>query len=181
MKKDGTRFTIQFNSANPRHQIVANVLNAVKRCMASLIVDAICDYLARYGNSNEILSCSITPSVPLPQYDNDSTSDGMKKNEMRFTIRFNPADPRHKITINALNASGRRIATLIADAVYDYLVRHGSIIPSEPPSPHDTNTISEKLPIRADIEKSSVGSLDNAAYDDDIRDAVLSGLSAFSL
>lgn len=48
----------------------------------------------------------------------------MKKDETRYTIRFNPADPRHKIAMEALNTAGRRKATLIADAVYEYLARY---------------------------------------------------------
>jgi len=49
----------------------------------------------------------------------------MKKDEDRFTIRFNPADPRQKITRDALTAAGRRKALLITDAVCEYLARHG--------------------------------------------------------
>jgi len=48
----------------------------------------------------------------------------MKKDQTRFTIRFNPADPRHQTAMSALELAGRRKATLIADAVCEYLLRH---------------------------------------------------------
>ena len=48
-----------------------------------------------------------------------------KKDENRFTIRFNPADPRQQMVRDALAASGRRKAALLTDAVYEYLIRHG--------------------------------------------------------
>jgi hypothetical protein len=49
----------------------------------------------------------------------------MKKDETRFTIRFNMADPRQQRAMQALEASGRRKATLISDAVCEYLAQHG--------------------------------------------------------
>ena len=52
------------------------------------------------------------------------SSEGTKKDEARYTIRFNPADPRHKRAMAALDAAGRRKATLIADAVCEYLAHH---------------------------------------------------------
>ena len=49
----------------------------------------------------------------------------MKKDETRFTIRFCPVDPRHRLAVEALNAAGRRKASLIAEAVCRYLAQHG--------------------------------------------------------
>ena len=43
-----------------------------------------------------------------------------KKNEARFTIKFNPANPRHREAIRILNEAGRGKATLIADALCMY-------------------------------------------------------------
>ena len=40
-----------------------------------------------------------------------------KKNENRFTIKFNPANPRHKEAMRILDEAGRRKASLIADAL----------------------------------------------------------------
>ena len=54
----------------------------------------------------------------------------MKKDNTRFTIRFNPADPRHQRVMDVLESAGRRKASLIADAVCEYLVRHGGVEPS---------------------------------------------------
>ena len=43
-----------------------------------------------------------------------------KKNEARFTIKFNPANPRHQEAIRTLNEAGRGKAALIADALCMY-------------------------------------------------------------
>ena len=51
----------------------------------------------------------------------------MKKDEARCTLRFTPADPRHRVVMDTINAMGRRKASFIVDAVWDYLVRHGRI------------------------------------------------------
>ena len=61
----------------------------------------------------------------------------MKKDEARYTIRFCPADPRHRTVMEALDAAGRRKASLIVDAIWEYLVRHGGAetLVSPPPVP----------------------------------------------
>ena len=43
-----------------------------------------------------------------------------KKNEARFTIKFNPANPRHREAMRMLNEAGRCKASLIADALSLY-------------------------------------------------------------
>ena len=43
-----------------------------------------------------------------------------KKNEARFTIKFNPVNPRHRKAIEFLNRVGRGKAALIADALCEY-------------------------------------------------------------
>ena len=43
-----------------------------------------------------------------------------KKDETRFTIKFNPANPRHREAMRALNEAGRSKASLIADALCLY-------------------------------------------------------------
>ena len=43
-----------------------------------------------------------------------------KKNEARFTIKFNPANPRHREAMRILNEAGRGKAALIADALCMY-------------------------------------------------------------
>ena len=40
-----------------------------------------------------------------------------KKDEARFTIKFNPLNPRHKEAMKVLNEAGRSKASLIADAL----------------------------------------------------------------
>jgi len=99
----------------------------------------------------------------------------MKKDKHRFTIRFNPADPRQQMIAEMLEAAGRRKASLITDALYEYLMRYGNdgiraIAPLppiqkviEPPEPTIvTNDIPESPP-------------------DDIRDAIFDGLSVFNM
>ena len=50
-----------------------------------------------------------------------------KKDETRFTIKFNPANPRHKEAMRILNEDGgRRKASLIADALCMYV--HGNSV-----------------------------------------------------
>ena len=48
-----------------------------------------------------------------------------KSDPLRFTLRFCAANPRHQKTMEALEVAGRRKAYLVADAVYEYLMRHG--------------------------------------------------------
>lgn len=48
-----------------------------------------------------------------------------KKEESRFNIRFNPADPTHQITIEILSHAGRSKANLIANAIAFYLKMAG--------------------------------------------------------
>ena len=44
-----------------------------------------------------------------------------KKDEARFTIKFNPLNPRHKEAMRVLNEAGRSKASLIADALCMFL------------------------------------------------------------
>ena len=44
-----------------------------------------------------------------------------KKEESRFNIRFNPADPTHQMAIEILSHAGRSKANLIANAIAFYL------------------------------------------------------------
>ena len=132
----------------------------------------------------------------------------MKKDEDRFTIRFNPADPRQKATRDVLSAAGRRKAALITDALCEYMARHGGFgavdvfspapLPATPPiavvSPYisaTTNSDGESffqiselaaeaedmVTVRTDISSDSV----NTELSDDLRNAVINGLSAFKL
>jgi len=48
-----------------------------------------------------------------------------KKDKARFTIRFNPQNPRHSEAIHILNKHGKGMASLIADALCMY-VHHGA-------------------------------------------------------
>ena len=48
----------------------------------------------------------------------------MKKDEMRFSIRFNPADSRHRKAALLLNMAGRRKAAIVADALWEYEMKY---------------------------------------------------------
>jgi len=108
----------------------------------------------------------------------------VKKDETRFTIRFNSVDPRHQAAMDALQASGRRKASLIADAVCEYLARHGggatplyTALPTSIAGPVcSTHNEAAGTP-----EIATPGASDDASFDDDMRDAVLGGLSAFKM
>jgi len=49
-KKDKGRFTIKFNSKNPRHSEAIQILNDYGKGMASLIADALCMYVHNGAN-----------------------------------------------------------------------------------------------------------------------------------
>jgi len=138
----------------------------------------------------------------------------MKKDEDRFTIRFNTVDPRQRITRDALDAAGRRKALLITDAICEYLARHGGDgavvnIPLVPFLPVVANGNSAVPVVIADtatvpnssymeegntqISSDSFGDTSNAgtgdsddtldapSIDNDMREAILGGLSAFKI
>jgi len=56
-----------------------------------------------------------------------------KSDEARYTVRFNPGDPRHHKAMNILNRAGRRKASLIAEAICFYALYQNTYI-SLPPS-----------------------------------------------
>ena len=55
-KKERYRFTIQFNSADPSHEQVVNLLNSQGRRKAQFLVNAVLHYI----------HCSETPDIPQP-------------------------------------------------------------------------------------------------------------------
>jgi hypothetical protein len=116
----------------------------------------------------------------------------MKKDETRFTIRFNPVDPRQQKAMNALEAAGRRKASFIADAVCEYLTRHGgvdevfpislapaSVAPSIPCNAVSRDDTPSPI-LEVYVDKSDADSGDNP-YDSDMCQAILNGLNAFSI
>ncbi|MCL2188273.1 MAG: hypothetical protein FWC16_04325 [Defluviitaleaceae bacterium] len=64
MKKDKTRFTIRFNEADPRQLKTMAALEVAGRRKASFIADAVCDYLARYGDGVAAVMLPYTPPPP---------------------------------------------------------------------------------------------------------------------
>jgi len=121
----------------------------------------------------------------------------MKKDNNRYTIRFNPADPRHQRAMDVLESAGRRKASLIADAVCEYLARHGGAEPvailayeSRQLAVPDIEVSSEqKTPYLAtehhndnDTNTDEIGAdtLNDASFDE-MCQAVLGGLSMFEV
>ena len=126
----------------------------------------------------------------------------MKKDEDRFTIRFNTIDPRQKLTRDILAAIGRRKASFITDAVCDYLVRHGgdgaiefsspvTAMPSLLPIPHAhtpgnnkaSHNQAQELPKKVDAttEMEAIEPLKDIPFDNDMREAVLDALGMFNM
>ena len=57
-----------------------------------------------------------------------------KKDEYRFTIRFDPDDNRHRLVAKILNSQGRKIARYVARAVLAYHEEGGASSYEESPS-----------------------------------------------
>jgi len=119
----------------------------------------------------------------------------MKKDKSRFTIRFNEADPRQVKVMEALEVAGRRKASLITDAVCDYLARYGDGNVTVIPPPITPNMIANTNQSEASYEakgepppqpqKSSVDATmldlaDESLIDSDMCVAVMEGLSFFN-
>ena len=69
---------------------------------------------------------------------------GNKKDETRFSIKFNPTYPRHQEAIRILNEAGRGKAALIADVLHMYSrsgVRLGGDSPRNPPISHHPSSL----------------------------------------
>lgn len=65
-----------------------------------------------------------------------------KKEQNKFTIRFNATDPSHQQVIDMLNQQGRRKAQFIVNAIQHYL--HCPETPDIPqPTPVDIHTIED--------------------------------------
>jgi hypothetical protein len=105
----------------------------------------------------------------------------LKKEEMRFSIRFNPADPRHLKAARILNQVGRSKAMIVADALWEYDLRRStqsgaelssadSVADADAAPGVQSAPIAIKSPMPSGNEKA-----------DELQDAVLSGLSQFRM
>ena len=142
------------------------------------------------------------------------SGDGAKKDETRYTIRFNPADPRHQRAMAALDTAGRRKAALIADAICEYLARYSEDEAVAPKlyAKHTKQTIEFKpaygmahenenvglIPVEEEImsvaqtsessvqaleplsDRDNTDSMESTPINDDMRQAILGGLSMFN-
>ena len=98
----------------------------------------------------------------------------MKKEEMRFSIRFNPADPRHRNAARLLNEAGRSKAVIVANALWEYDFKRDT--------PFDARVNTNEtavFPVPITAQGISPGMPDDKA--DELEDAVLSGLSQFRM
>ena len=96
-KKDKTRFTIRFNSVDPRHQIAMEALDAAGRRKASFIADAVCEYLARYsGDRTTALLTNTGQAITYePVYSSGKTTTTAPLPEsilQNVEVTFNEAD-----------------------------------------------------------------------------------------
>jgi len=138
MKKDETRFTIRFNQIDPRHQRAMNALRAAGRRKASLIADAVCEYLARYEDGGAAVVMPLAPYQPFPHSDVTANATIAKNDSYKQSQKALP----------------------------------GSLIHTR----HEAKT-DEDMP-ETDGENINASS-DNQPFDNDMREAVLSGLNAF--
>jgi len=134
--------------------------------------------------------------------------EGMKKEALRFTLRFGKDAPKYIRAAHVLNAAGRGIRSLlIADLIDERIKKYGEnafvdyfLTSALPKDFFDNITIThvvahaESTPVPMPkpgieaisyIEPShdtvqSITSLDNEPLDDEIHDAVLNGLSMFN-
>lgn len=128
----------------------------------------------------------------------------MKKDDTRFTVRFNPTDPRHQSAMADLNASGRRKAALIAEALYYYrTLCNGTANPLPTPGGADTRinqlpsvAVHPQIPIVTPppvAEQRTEASIvlendcaidithtDNTPHDADMRNSILDAMNAFN-
>ena len=118
MKKDEARFTIWFSPAAPRHRIAIDAIKAVARGRTSFVVDAVYEYLARHGGNEVVAFPPASSQLHIYETSPATNETTIQKN---FTFRFSPIDPRHQVVIETLNKAGRRKASLIADAICEYL------------------------------------------------------------
>ena len=103
----------------------------------------------------------------------------MKKEEMRFSIRFSPADPRHRIAAQMLNQVGRSKAIIVADALWEYGLKHGTLMDISD-SQGTTSTTSPTTDSRRPLMQSkTLEQSDNDQIVDELQDAILAGLSHF--
>ena len=105
-----------------------------------------------------------------------------KKDEMRFCIRFNPTDPRHRKAAQMLNAVGRRKACLVANALWecgdalldDNFVPGVKQLSAGSRVEHDYMPQAASSEPKSDVVKPALGSAD-----DTLQKSVLSAIGQF--
>jgi len=100
-----------------------------------------------------------------------------KKDKTRYTIKFNPADLRHREAMKALDGAGRRKATLIADALSMYN-RYGSSMGFTPLA-SDTNNANPTQCQDKPAIKTAQPSNASKANDSDIWHSINESLAGF--
>jgi len=91
-----------------------------------------------------------------------------KKDESRFTVRFNQENPRHKEAMRILNRHGKGMASLIADALCVYVQIGanfvGDLVKEEIAKTHP-NHVQEEVTTSSKIFDEDVRNKLNAALD----------------
>jgi len=90
---------------------------------------------------------------------------------MRFSIKFNEADPRHRKAAQVLNDAGRRKATVIANAICDWLEENDGGMQSQ-----DSCFVFDNQLEFDDIENSVQGA---SGVGDMISDSIAASLGGF--
>ena len=153
MKKDENRFTIRFNTVDPRQRITRDALEAAGRRKALLITDAICEYLARHGGDGAVVNIPIVPFLPVVA--NGTLAPSF--NSADSVNISNTDDAANANTINATNTSN--IEGVINQTSSDSF---GEI--DNDSGNDDTNNAAN-----------------TPSIDNDMREAILGGLSAFKI
>ena len=158
MKKDENRFTIRFNTVDPRQRITRDALEAAGRRKALLITDAICEYLARHGGDGAVVNIPLVPYLPVVV--NANSAVPLASDDAVNVSNF---DNTH----NTYNASGSPNSPDKEESnVQNSSVPYGGI---------GDNDISN-----ADTSDTDY-TLDALSIDNDMREAILGGLSAFKI
>jgi len=152
MKKDENRFTIRFNTVDPRQKITKDALDAAGRRKALLITDAICEYLARHGGDGAVVNIPLVPYMPV-----------VAKATTAVSLASDDA-------VNVSNSDNTSNASSSSNA-------EENMVQNSSDSYGDTGD--------DDTSNAGIGdsddALDNPSIDNDMREAILGGLSAFKI
>ena len=98
---------------------------------------------------------------------------------MRFSIRFNPTDPRHVKATQILNMAGRRKASIVANALWEYDLKHGLQGKTDNNFPDSgTPQISYREPPTSEAP-AIAGKPSDSKMDDTLQNSIMASLADF--